>query len=297
MSASFTAVDLSKLPVPPVIEVVDYETLLAEMLATLRQYDPQFTALVESDPAYKILEVCAYYRMLDRQRVNDAARAVMLAYAQGGDLDQLGANMGVARLMLSPGDPDRSIPPTMESDEDFRRRIQIAPEGFSVAGPEGAYVFHGLSADPRVLDVSATSPSPGDVVVSVLSREGDGTASPEVLAAVEAALTAESVRPMTDHVIVQSATIKPYTISAEIFTFAGPDSSVVMAEAQARIERFVVEQHRLGRNVQRSAIFAALHAEGVQNVILSQPNVSIDVDRDEAAYCTGITITHGGIGE
>lgn len=297
MSASFTAVDLSKLPVPPVIEVVDYETLLAEMLATLRQYDPQFSALVESDPAYKILEVCAYYRMLDRQRVNDAARAVMLAYAQGGDLDQLGANMGVARLMLSPGDPDRSIPPTMESDEDFRRRIQIAPEGFSVAGPEGAYVFHGLSADPRVLDVSAASPSPGDVVVTVLSREGDGTASPEVLAAVEAALTAESVRPMTDHVIVQSATIKPYTISAEIFTFAGPDSSVVMAEAQARIERFVVEQHRLGRNIQRSAIFAALHAEGVQNVILSQPSASIDVDRDEAAYCTGITITHGGIGE
>lgn len=297
MSASFTAVDLSKLPVPPVIEVVDYETLLAEMLATLRQYDPQFSALVESDPAYKILEVCAYYRMLDRQRVNDAARAVMLAYAQGGDLDQLGANMGVARLMLSPGDPDRSIPPTMESDEDFRRRIQIAPEGFSVAGPEGAYVFHGLSADPRVLDVSAASPSPGDVVVTVLSREGDGTASPEVLAAVEAALTAESVRPMTDHVIVQSATIKPYTISAEIFTFAGPDSSVVMAEAQARIERFVVEQHRLGRNIQRSAIFAALHAEGVQNVILSQPSASIEVDRDEAAYCTGITITHGGIGE
>jgi len=297
VSASFTAVDLSKLPVPPVIEVVDYETLLAEMLATLRQYDPQFSALVESDPAYKILEVCAYYRMLDRQRVNDAARAVMLAYAQGGDLDQLGANMGVARLMLSPGDPDRSIPPTMESDEDFRRRIQIAPEGFSVAGPEGAYVFHGLSADPRVLDVSAASPSPGDVVVTVLSREGDGTASPEVLAAVEAALTAESVRPMTDHVIVQSATIKPYTISAEIFTFAGPDSSVVMAEAQARIERFVVEQHRLGRNIQRSAIFAALHAEGVQNVILSQPSASIDVDRDEAAYCTGITITHGGIGE
>ena len=65
----------------------------------------------------------------------------------------------------------------MESDPDFRRRIQLAPEGFSVAGPEGAYIFHALSADPGVLDACATSPSPGEVVVTVLARAGDGTAA------------------------------------------------------------------------------------------------------------------------
>jgi phage-related baseplate assembly protein len=113
-----------------------------EMLADLRVREPSFDALVPSDPAFKILEVAAYREMLIRQRVNDAAKAVMLAYAQRGDLDQLGALLAVERLILDPGNLDAGIPPTMESDEDFRRRIQLSPEGFSVAGPEGAYVFH-----------------------------------------------------------------------------------------------------------------------------------------------------------
>ena len=82
----------------------------------------------------------------------------------------------------------------MESDADFRRRIILAPEGYSVAGPEGAYIFHALSADPDVLDASATSPTPGEVVVTVLSRTGDGTAPPELLATVEAAGSADDVR-------------------------------------------------------------------------------------------------------
>jgi phage-related baseplate assembly protein len=45
----------------------------------------------------------------------------------------------------------------MEADEDLRQRIVLAPESFSVAGPELAYVFHARSAHPDVLDASATS--------------------------------------------------------------------------------------------------------------------------------------------
>ena len=119
-----------------------------------------FTAMTEAEPVYAPLQVCAYRELQIRQRNNDSNRAVMLAYAVGADLDHLGALLGVARLELDPGDSLRSIPPTFESDVEFRRRIQLAPEGFSVAGPEGAYMFHALSADPDVLDASATSPSP-----------------------------------------------------------------------------------------------------------------------------------------
>lgn len=297
MAGSFTAVDLSRLPAPPIVEVIDFETILADMLADLRARDPAFDALVESDPAYKILEVAAFRETIIRQRVNDAARAVMLAYATAGDLDQLAALVGVARLTLDPGNPGEGIPPTMESDEDFRRRVQLAPEGFSVAGPEGAYTFHALSADSRVLDASATSPTPGEVVVSVLSREGDGTASPGLIAAVDAKLAADDVRPLTDHVTVQSATIVPYSIEAEVVTFAGPDAAVVMAESRARLARYVEDSHRLGRDVTLSAIFAALHSEGVQNVILTSPSADIVVDRTQATYCTDSVVTHGGLNE
>jgi phage-related baseplate assembly protein len=53
---------------------------------------------------------------------------------------------------------------------------QQAFEGLSVAGPVGAYEYHGRSADGRVADVSVESPSPACVTITVLSREGDGTA-------------------------------------------------------------------------------------------------------------------------
>ena len=294
--ATFTAVDLSRLPAPQVVETLDYETILAELIASLRLLLPDFQPL-ESDPATKLLQVVAYREILLRQRINDAARAVMPAYASGADLDNLAALLGVTRFTLDPGDPALSIPPTMESDADLRRRMVLAPEGYSVAGPEGAYIYHALSADPDVLDASATSPAPGEVVVSVLSRSGDGTASPELIAAVAAHVSADRLRPLTDHVTVQSAEIVPYTVDATLTTFSGPDGSVVINEAQRRIEAYVASSHRLGRDITISGIHAALHVEGVHRVVLTAPSADIIIGREQAPYCTSLTITYDGTGE
>ncbi|MCP6065972.1 baseplate J/gp47 family protein, partial [Klebsiella pneumoniae] len=86
----------------------------------------------------------------------------------------------------------------MESDSDLRQRIPAAFEGMSVAGPAGAYEFHAMSADGRVADDTANSPAPAEVTVAVLSREGDGTASDDLLLAVSTALNDETVRPVGD---------------------------------------------------------------------------------------------------
>ncbi|MFC3549455.1 baseplate J/gp47 family protein [Lysobacter cavernae] len=295
--STFTAVDLSRLPAPAIVEPIDYEVILADMVADLRARDPQFTALAESEPAYKLLEVAAYREMQVRQRCNEAARAVMLAYAGGADLDQLGALLGVTRLQLDPGNPAQSIPPTLESDLEFRRRIQLAPEGFSVAGPEGAYIFHALSADPGVLDASATSPTPGEVVVTVLARAGDGTASVALVNAVATKLADDAVRPLTDHVTVQAATIVPYALNATVYTYAGPDSALVLAESQRRLERYVEESHRLGRDVPLSGIYSVLHSEGVQRVEITSPAAGLVIDRTQASWCSSITIVAGGVDE
>lgn len=297
MSATFTAVDLSRLPAPVVVEQLDFEVILAEALAHLRQLDPQFDALTESDPAYKILQVCCYREVLVRQRSNEASRAVLLAYALGADLDQLGALVGVGRQQLDPGDPALGIAPTLESDTELRRRIQLAPEGFSVAGPEGAYIFHSLSADSGVLDASATSPTPGQVVVTVLARAGDGTAPQALIDAVAAVLSADNVRPLTDQVTVQSAQIVLYEVIATVYTYAGPDSALVLAESQRRLDAYIEEAHRLGRDVPRSGIFSVLHSEGVQRVELVSPAADIVIDRTQAPHCTSITITDAGVDE
>ncbi len=295
--AIFTSVDLSRLPVPAVIQQIDYETLLAGMLARLRALDPQFTALTEADPAYKILEVAAYYVMLERQRSNDSCHALMLAYAKGSDLDHLGALFGVSRKLLQAGNPAKDIPPVWEDDSELRRRIQLAPEGFSVAGPEGAYIFHALSADPDVLDASATSPSPGQVRVTVLSRHGTGAPTSQMLANVRARLNSDTVRPLTDQVTVQAAQITQYTVSAVVYTYAGPDSTLVLAESRRRLEKYIDESRRLGRDIPRSGIYSVLHTEGVQRVELQSPTEDITVSRTQAAHCTAIHILHGGVDE
>ena len=249
--SAFTQIDLSTLPAPDVIEELSFETIFAAMLADLQARDPVFDALLESDPAYKILEVAAYRELLLRQRVNDAARAVMLAYATGADLDQLGALLGVLRLVIDEGDAEAvpPVPQVLESDTEFRRRIQLSLEGFSVAGPRGAYIFHGLSADANVLDISATSPDPGEVLITVLSRVGNGAASGPLLAAVNAALNDDAVRPLTDQVTVQSASIVNYNVHAHLYVYPGPDvGSAHQGTGRARCLYRSSPQDRTGRH-------------------------------------------------
>ncbi|WP_312203811.1 baseplate assembly protein [Mixta calida] len=299
-------IDLSQLPAPDVVEVLDYETLLAERKATLISLYPAEqqaaiarTLSLESEPIVKLLQENAYREVILRQRVNEAAQANMVAYASDGDLDQLGANNGVTRLTLAPAD-DTTIPPTpavMESDDDFRLRVASAFEGLSVAGPTGAYEYHAKSADGRVADASAISPSPACVTVTVLSREDNGEAPPDLLAVVDAALNDENVRPVADRVTVQSASIVNYAVEAALYLYPGPEAEPVRAAAEKKLAAFVSAQARLGRDIRKSALYAALHVEGVQRVELAQPAADVVLDKTQAAYCTGFRITVGGSDE
>ncbi|EDT38598.1 Baseplate J family protein [Burkholderia ambifaria MEX-5] len=116
--------------------------------------------------------------------------------------------------MISPGDPDKGIDPVYEDDDNLHERIQLAPRGFSVAGPTDAYVFLARAADGRMKAATAYSPSPCVMIVTVLSREGDGTANEELLGIVRKA--PEKKRPQADEVIVQSAKIVRYAIRATL---------------------------------------------------------------------------------
>lgn len=299
-------IDLSQLPAPDVVEELDYEAILNDRKATLISLFPTDeqealarTLALESEPLTKFLQENAYREVMWRSRVNEAARAVMLAYAAGKDLDVMAANSNTARLVVSPAD-DRTIPPTpavMESDKDLRLRAQQAFEGLSVAGPEGAYEYHGRSADGRVADISVISPNPAYITISVLSREGDGRASDELIAIVDKALNAEDVRPVGDRVTVQSAEIVPYQINATLYFYPGPESEPIRQAAEQQLKAYINAQRRLGRDIRQSAIYAALHVEGVQRVELSAPQSDLVLAKNQASYCTAWSINAGGTDE
>jgi len=289
------AIQLSKLPPPDVVEVLDAETLLANAKARLKNLWPAYDAEVESDPLQKLLEVLAYVVMVERQRKNDDARACFIATAVKNDLDNLVAFLGVERLTLTPAQSALGIDAVKEADDDLRERFTLAPAGFSVAGPDDAYRFHARSASGDVLDVGVTSPAPCEVVVSVLSWRGDGTASPELLDTVARTLNADRIRPLTDYVRVQSATIVPFTIEATLWSFAGPDPDIAMAAAQANADRYRNDCRRMGRDITLSGLYAALHVAGIQRVELTSPTADIPIDDTQAPYCASIVLHYGGI--
>lgn len=292
-------IDLTRMTAPRVVEALDFEVILAALLADLQARDSGFDALLESDPAYKVLEVAAYRELLLRQRVNDAARACMLAYATGSDLDHLAALYGTERLLIDAGDPEALPPvdPTYEDDDALRYRVRLAPEGLTTAGSRGSYRYHSLSASALVKDVAVTSPAPCEVVVTVLAAEADGTAGQALLDTVAGALNAEDVRPLTDLVTVQAATVVSYTVEATIYVYSGPDAEVVRQAAIAAVTAYATAQHVIGHDISLSGLYAALHQPGVQRVELAQPAATLTVGPAEAAWCSAINVMAGGVDE
>lgn len=288
-----TPIDLSLLPAPDVIEPLDYESILAEMLSDLRLRYQAFDALVESDPAYKLLEVCAYRELLLRHRINEAARAVMMAYAIGNDLDQLAGNYGVARLLITPANDNANppIPAVYEDDAAFRARVLLSLEGYTTAGSRGSYKFHALSASGDVKDVGVASLEPGTVNIAILSRTGNGAAPAATISAITVALSDETVRPLCDSVQVQSAAIIEFAVIATLSVYQGADQAAIQAAALASLNAYLTSQHQLSLGVSRSGIMAALHQSGVRSVTLTSPATDVSCSWNQAAWCTSRTIS------
>ncbi|UXY16726.1 baseplate J/gp47 family protein [Chitiniphilus purpureus] len=294
--------DLSQLPPPRFAVVPDFEAVYAErkaaFLALLPAESRDAVAAVlalESEPMAVMLQESAYRELYWIQRMNESGLATLLAYAQGADLDQVLARFGVPRLVIQPAQPNAvpPVPEVRESDAAYRERGQRAFDRLSVAGPRAAYVYHALSADGRVADVSAISPSPCVVVVSVLAREGDGAAPSDLLDVVQAALNDEDVRPLGDRLTVQSVEVVPYQVQAVLHLYPGPEAEPILAAANARLADYVADQRRVGRDVRRSALYAALHVSGVQRVDLIQPAADVVLSAEQAAHCTATAISLG----
>ncbi|MGS0736163.1 baseplate assembly protein [Pseudomonas sp. GG8] len=291
-----SSVDLSALPVPEVLESLDFEDAYAEELSSFRlSMGDNWSASVESDPVVKLLEVGAWRRLQNRARVNDGAKALLLAYARRSDLDQLAANVGLKRLVIQAADTT-AVPPTaevLEEDDALRERIQLVYEGLTTAGPRNSYILHARNASGLVADATAESPSPAVVVVTVLSLAGTGVADQALLDTVYAWLSDDNVRPVGDRLTVQSAEVIPYSIQAVLhMAGTGSENEAILAECQSRLAAWINPRRRLAVEVARSAIDARLHISGVRRVELIGW-VDIVPTKAQAAYCTSFNVMLG----
>jgi phage-related baseplate assembly protein len=148
-----------------------------------------------------------------------------------------------------------------ETDDQLRERIRLAPGSFSTAGSRGAYVFHTKSASTLILDVAVTRPTPGTVQVYPLVA--GGTTPGGIIALVEATLNDETVRPLTDTVIVTSPTVTSYEIEVEIVAYTGQDIPALQADIEAALNSYKTEK----------------------------PATDLIIGPTTVAVCTGVTVT------
>lgn len=299
------SVDFSQLAPPDIIDSLDFEAIFAERKAALialftedEKTEITDTLNRESEPLTKFLEENAYRELVLRNHINTSARALLLAYAKKNDLDQVGANFNVSRLVIKPADTAKTPPiaAVMESDNAFRERIQLAFDTLSVAGPEAAYKKFARDADGRVGDVSVLSPQPAYITLTLLQADSlTGAASEELIQIVENAVTAEDVRPIGDRVTVQSAEIINYAIEAQLYIGKDPEAATLLQQAIQQITTYATKQKRLGRSIHLSAIYAALHVDGVNQVELISPTADVVLTPEQASYCTSIAVTIGGV--
>jgi phage-related baseplate assembly protein len=291
------SMDMSLLPAPAVIEVLDFETILARRKAQFQdecqKVGVDYALLLESDPVTKLLELQAYQELEMRQRINDAAKACMLAYATKTDLDNLGANYRVFRLIVTPADPT-AVPPVeavYEDDERFRERIQLAPEGITTAGPVESYRFHALTASAEVADVGVDSPAPGTVRVTVLSTDPSGVPSEALLGTVSAALNEEKIRPLCDSVPVQGPEIFDTDIVAKVYRYKGPAGDVALENGGVALKKWLAQIRKLGKGLPHSGIDAALHQPGVDRVEITMPPADMLCTKTQWVRVNRVTVS------
>ncbi|MEN3238540.1 baseplate J/gp47 family protein [Methylobacterium ajmalii] len=291
-------IDFARLPPPAVIETIRYEDLLDLYQDRVLKANPALEKALqlEQSPINIVLETEAYGEMMVRARVNAAARAVMLPFAVGSDLDVLGALYNEARLPLVDNPrPYTTNPEDWEGDTRFRSRVQMAPEAFTTAGSAGSYIYHAKSADPTILDASVMKVDRrGGIKVSIMNSGASPVPTTDQINKVTQRLLRPNIKPLTDVVSVTPVKVIYTDLVARVVLYPGPDAAIIRQTITDNLQSLRSRIALIGRDLTRAAITDALYVEGVQNVNLTSPAADIVAETDTCVWLRSADVTING---
>lgn len=289
-------IDLAQLPPMQVLETIDTEAILVARMARLKalwalrdppaaaQYDVE---LLEFDPIKINQEASTYFELLLRDRVNQAARAITLAFGTGTDLDAIASRYpgGVPRL------PN-------ESDVRYQRRIWLSSNLLSPHGVFEAYVFWALTADPTLHDATATAiPGSGQVKVTIMAEGTNPIPTAAQRLKVFEYITTESRKGLTDDVSVLFPKVTNTKYRIRYWAFPGVDIGILETDLKASLAKLIENQRWLGYDHTRLAIDAALALPGLYNAIIDEPEHDVLVDANGVVKVQDVKLTFKGRGE
>lgn len=183
-----------------------------------------------------------------------------------------------------------------ENDERLRERIRIAPESYSCAGPVGSYQAQVLTVSQDIEEVVVVSPSPGVVDVRFTVTGGE-LPDAGLVAKVSDAITGDTVRPLTDTVLVGAPDPVEYTLRGTWYLRKSDATllSSVSAAVTAVVEKYRVWQRvKPGRDINPTKLASLVEQAGAKRIVLESP-VFTALGDVEVARETAVEFLFGGL--
>jgi len=259
-------IDVNTIPVPSIIEELDYQTIKTDCINHLKTILP--VEFIESDQVLLVVEALIYREMLLRARINASLKALFLPTSTGNNLDNLAVSYGITRLAL-------------ESDDAFRNRILLSLDRFSTAGSAGTYIYQTMSVSSDIKDVKIFEGLPG-VVEVVYYAWND---SEELKTAIIEHLNKDTIRPLTDVVVVNPATRKNIALILTVEVLRLSDEMRVKNEI---LSAFGEINLGIGEDLPLSRIIKTAFVNGVFRVGANVED--INADTHEVIILSSITI-------
>jgi phage-related baseplate assembly protein len=308
--ARLGTIEIDQLPEMQVLEKLDSEDVLTkrmnEFVALWDKHDPPAGAQydvehLEFDPIRINQEANTFFELLLRDRVNQAAKSVTLAFASGPDLEAIGSRYpgGMPRL-------------SGENDDHYRMRIWLSSNTLSPHGTYDSYVFWALSADPTLRDATAvarrgtpdvtiTIMADGAPVTTNLTKNGISpfpTPTPIVpqIDKVRTYVDSHSRKALTDVVSVRSPHIITIDYVIDYWLFPGWDLKLLEPELYIAMAELIETQRWLGYSHTLDAVDAALKRSGVYKLHVISPANDVEIDQHEVVVVRSVKLRFAGRG-
>lgn len=204
----------------------------------------------------------------------------------------------VANITESYGGDDGE-PYDEAGDNRYRERIRLSPATQSTAGPESAYRYFVLSADPNIIDVAVDCPEDQPNVVNLYPlMVGGELPGDDVLQKVLDTLS-DDVRPMTDKVYAMSPTAVEFQVELKYYCTKDEEAATIesIEGIGGAIDQYIEWQTAaLARNINpdqlRRFILAPKTGTGAVRVDIVKPTFAELTKAQVAKLSTTPKISH-----
>ena len=194
---------------------------------------------------------------------------------------------------------DDGEPYNEDGDNKYRERIRLSPASLSTAGPESAYRYFALSADPDIIDVAVVCPEDEPNTVNLYPLMVGGELPDEATLQKVLDALADDVRPMTDKVQALAPGVVTYSVEIKYYCTKDDEAATIQTiEGDGgAIDKYNEWQTAaLGRSINpdqlRRFILAPTDGVGALRVEVVSPTYA-ELSRSQVAKLSGSpVVTH-----